>query len=600
MARPFDPATFQTDAFQGETLSAAASFASIEGLISESRQVGLRAAAFAFADRGGISVPTVRVGGKATGIPAVAPAVAGSGKNANRGSASALASSAVLITTSRKPFQVGAFQTDAFQGFLTERVTARAAAANIASQEGVSVTARMGRKAALSFGQSSGHTFTALTTRRVTRSIGASLAHGGSAKAVRRAALTFAVTEDEINRYRSDGTGSATFPFRAGLTSTSIGTAFKEGFQANAFEQTVDNPARAHMLAPLTIGAVQSATAQAKKSTRASPPAFGAATTEAPTTVVTHQAGASFGSTAETFRLRSLIQIYTGLGFLAVKAALANAVGRNAATARGSTRAAAGSVAGNGSAAVAITRTMVAVASLAGRGREVVTALAGILGIRGALPSGSAATVQRPAATQATAADAAPTIVRVAAKPAACLTGRAEASPTLVRLALSTALAIALRAALSGVGRRATSDAAALGETNSAAATGHRTTYGQATLTGAQFDHLPGTIRVIARPVGPVAVRATIPANSNRVAGVAAQALTAKFATPAIVRLGRFALSSALRAALAVAGLFNPQLVDLGQGATLKNDHARLRALLRGAPRQRGLRNAKPRNRSLP
>jgi hypothetical protein len=208
-------------------------------------------------------------------------------------------------------------------------------------------------------------------------------------------------------------------------------------------------------------------------------------------------------------------------------------------------------------------------------------------------------TNQRPAAVSDAQVELTPRAIRVAARPAAELAGETAIALSVTRLALSASRIILLAAQLRGVGNRATSDSASLGQRQAISSPGNLVSRPSAEVGGVALEQLVGPERVNARPVGPIGIDARIPATSTSLAAVATQALVAKLATPSIVRLGRFAAASVMRAALRVAGIFNPQLVDLGRGVTLMSDHDRLRSIMRSAPRVRGLRNDRDRNRSL-
>jgi|GEM_PF-5215827 len=564
--------------------------------VTASHQIGVQAAT-RFSEIDGLTVAPVRAARVATIAYGARSGLAAPGRHTARSTAS-LNGRVRWLTYGGLGFQTGAFQGNAFQVVITERVTARPAA-SIQSRDGFSHTSRVTERPAAGFGAAlritasfGGHFFLA-------GALGARASHAGTGKSGRRALSTLGVLDTEISRYRSDGSGTATFAARAGLIPTSTGTAFRQGFQVNAFEQTIDNAPRAHEFGrPPTVASTINAASVSRVAKKAAPPSFATREANSPSGAVTRQAGAALGATQEAFRFRSLLQIFTGQGLFGVRGG-ASTTARNAGTARAAIGRASPGISGTGRLGVALTRALGAAVSAAGVGSRFVAASAQVLGARGTA-AGSARTNQRPAAHADARVALLPQTIRVGAKPAGQLAAKAAIAPSFARVALSASRVILLTAQLRGVGNRTTSDSASLGERNKVASPGRITTRPSVAVGAVALGKTVGPVRVNARPVGPIGANARIPANNTRLAAVARQAIIAKLATPSIVRLGRFAAASIMRAALKVAGLFNPQLIDQGRGVTLKNDHERLRSLLRSGPRQRGLHNSRPRNRSVP
>jgi hypothetical protein len=535
MARPFQAETFQTNAFQGETVPATAALGAVGALSAFSPLIGVEAKAPTIGAVLGETATAIRIGGRAAGVPG-ARGGATSAARVGKGAAGTIAGQGGWLTYGGLGFQLAAFQSNAFQVRITERVNARPAAL-LQETDTLSGAPRVARQAAaITIAQRATVSAAFIGVSRAAMSIGARGGMTGIGKSGRLAQAALGVRDDEISRFRSDASDGAILALRTSLISTSTGIGFKEGFQPNAFEQTVDNVPRAHMFAVRTVGAQESQSGIGKIATAPVTPPFASRENYRPVNVAQVLSGVTLNTTQESFRLTKLVQLFVADGRVGIRAS--RSVGsRIGAGARSNIGQARGAASASARVAIALTRAIGATARVTGFGLRFVTAAAQTLAARVAT-SALELSNQRPAASSSASASLAPATVRVTARPLAALTERSSFAATTVSQALSAARIIAMAAQLRGVGTRATSDSASFGQHNAVSSPGNMVARPAAAIGDILAGKTIGPVRVNARPIGVVTADAKIPATTTRLAAVADQALTAKLATPSIVRMG--------------------------------------------------------------
>jgi hypothetical protein len=579
------------------TLRGAQSLASILGQIGASPQVGV-VARTAFGQSASYAITPVRMARGAAALHSARTNLTSLGRQTLR-SAMTLSGAVRWLSYGGLAFQTGAFQSNAFQVVVTERVNAKPTAL-LQALEGLVQTSLLGARQQVAFISQVNLVPTFGVHAFLSAVLGARAGHAGAARAGRLAETTFGITDEFFYHQILDAGG--TLPVRVGITPFAIVPA---AFQTNAFQTgafQADPSAfypRADDRAVRTIGesaglapserSTRPATASAL-STREGASGFGLR--------IVH-ASVDIGGTIHRFAYHSHTLIAAALGHIVASGAFSPTSASGNRTARAAALRGQVATAGSARSTRPAQGALAERAAAAGAGQRTTAATAAEITTQETFAATAGRATARPQAETGVVTQAAPGPPRVTARPVGTLSGQAglTSAPSLV---LRVARAVAVVMALSGRGIRATSDAAALGARHTASGEGLRTTRSSAILDGPLLGQEVGPVRVTAHPVGPIGLDAKIPATTTSLAAVAAQHLVARLAIPSAVRLGRFAVGSVIRAALAIAGLFNPQLIDHGRGVTLKNDHVRLRSLFRGTPRQRGLRNARPRDRSLP